>query len=164
MFTSHILGKILAIILSFLCAIPAYCDGLSQGITISLTDDSKHCVAFSSNPIITMNSGELIITTESGVFSLNLQKVETFKYGEVDPTKIETVTDNSFNGFKIIDNVILLESENYKRSVTVTSVAGVTMISEEIPEGSPKSISMNHLESGVYLLTVDGLTFKYSKR
>lgn len=164
MFTSRIISKILAIVLSFLCAIPAYCDELSQGITISLIDGSKHCVAFSSNPVITLKSGELIITTDSGVFSLNLQKVETFKYGEVDPAKIETITANSFNGFRIIDNVILLESENHKRSVTVTSVAGVTMISEDIPEGLPGSISMNHLESGVYLVTVDGLTFKYSKR
>lgn len=153
------------VFLQLLLCVAALCRAeLVPGLTVTMMDGSEQKIAFETKPVVTMAAGELLIKTESKEFSFDLQKVKTFVYGEVDPSGIDAVSADASLCFYIRHDVLYVGKSDENRVVSVTSDAGISVLTIEVMAGATGTVSLEGLVPGVYMVSVDGETLKYIKR
>ena len=127
-------------------------------------DGSKVAFALSKKPKITFSEADLQITGQDIDVSYALDNMVRFTYEIVnDETAIKDIQTEKVN-FKLTGESLLFPELKANSTVSIYSLNGTLVFSKIIRVAGEYSFPLSDLNVGVYLVSVNGLTYKIVKR
>ena len=136
----------------------------SSALTIHVTDGSKVTFLLSERPAVTFSDGYLLITSDDADASYPLSDVIKFTFGDIDDedTGIDSLpVDETTFGYD--GGAIVVTGLNSGSTAKVYTIGGMMVHSESISDGS-WTYSLSSLSSGIYIININGKSFKISKK
>lgn len=142
--------------------------GLSIQAEINLyvwkKDGSKVAFALSEEPKVTFNENSLMINSNTVSVSYDLKDMAKFTYEDPDSQGIKNIENDKESSFKFDGEMLLFPSLKAGSKVVILNHGGVLVFRRTIEAAGDYSFPISHLDKGVYLVSVDGLTYKIVKR
>lgn len=139
-------------------------DGNSQiSLVVWAKDGSKVAFALSQRPKVTFTETNLIITGEDIDANYPLDKMARFTYEMVDMTAIKDINTEK-DAFRFTGESLLFPALKENSTVAVYSLNGALVFKKTVLEAGEYSFPISNLNTGVYLVSVNGLTYKIVKR
>ena len=144
------------------------CFGLSLQAETNLVvwkkDGSKVAFALTEKPIVTFSETSLMINSSSVSVSYDLEDMAKFTYEDPDEEGIRNIENDKESSFKFDGEMLLFPSLKAGSKVVIHNLGGVLVFSRTIEVAGDYSFPLSHLDKGVYVVSVDGLTIKIVKR
>ncbi len=117
---------------------------------------------------VTFNEGQIIITNDVAdiIFDRNLDEVWKLTYRnyvDPNPSSIQSIVDD-VNNMKYDGNAILFPALKAGSNVAVFATNGMVLINKNITTDGEYSLPLSDLSQGVYIVNVNGKTFKIVKK
>ncbi len=119
----------------------------------SLTDVGK----------VTFDQGDIVVKHSTGIYSVPLNEVLSIKFTDTNPiyTGVETMHDDAAQlRIATSDNSIRIMGAT-SGQVAIWAMTGQQIYSNRNWRGG--DIDISHLDSGIYLITINNSTFKFKK-
>lgn len=155
----------------FFIPVIAYANPSDENITImkiGLSDNSILEIPVDESMVITMpdieNSGTpIVITTADKKYDILLDNTDRISY-EVRPTSaISDITTDSPDKWRLDGDNLILDVASDKCIFAIYSINGITMISRIFKTGT-HTVSISELNTGIYILQLNGSSTKFIKR
>ena len=156
------LMKKLFLILFLLCF--GFSIQAEMNLVIWKKDGSKVAFALTEKPKVTFNENSLMINSTNVSVSYDLDDMAKFTYVDSDEEGIRNIENDKESSFKYDGEMLLFPSLKAGSKVAIHNLGGSLVFSRTIETAGNYSFPLKHLDKGVYLVTVDGLTFKIVKR
>lgn len=144
------------------------CFGLSiqaeTNLVVWTKDGSKVAFALSEKPQVTFSESSLMINSNTVSVSYDLKDMAKFTYEDSESQGIRNIENDKASSFKFDGEMLLFPSLKAGSSVFIHSLNGTLVFSRTIQAAGEYSFPLSHLGTGVYMVTVDGLTYKIVKR
>ena len=144
------------------------CFGLSLQAETNLVvwkkDGSKVAFALSEEPKVTFSENSLMINTTTVSVSYDLEDMAKFTYEDPESQGIRNIENDKDSSFKFDGEMLLFLSLKAGSKVAIHNLGGVLVFSRTIEVAGDYSFPISHLDKGVYVVSVDGLTYKIVKR
>ena len=144
------------------------CFGLSIQAETSLVvwkkDGSKVAFALTEKPIVTFSETSLMINSSSVSVSYDLEDMAKFTYEDPNEEGIKNIENDKESSFKFDGEMLLFPSLKAGSKVAIHNLGGVLVFSRTIEVAGDYSFPISHLDKGVYVVSVDGLTYKIVKK
>lgn len=119
--------------------------------------------ALDDEPVTTYSNGNLTITTNSTTLSLPLEEVSRYTYQINTSTAIsnalKTIQKVQLDGDKIMFSQLTKDTD-----IKVYSTSGLLVNTIQAKAGQTTSVSLNSLPQGVYIVKLNGVTYKFLKK
>ena len=142
--------------------------GLSIQAEINLyvwkKDGSKVAFALSEEPKVTFSENSLMINSTTVTVSYDLEDMAKFTYEDSESQGIRNIENDKESSFKFDGEMLLFLSLKAGSKVAIHNLGGVLVFSRTIDAAGDYSFPLIHLDKGVYVVSVDGLTYKIVKR
>lgn len=150
------------LVMTFICTIPAQMNAEDPPtmLIISMTNGIRQTVMLSDRPLVSFNNSQLLVKKGQTEISLELDKIRDFTYSSTNALTSVGISDSFIREG---DNLIF-SGNGQKLDITLTSVAGIILKTATIASGETSNLSLSDLESGVYILTVNGISSKILKQ
>lgn len=117
---------------------------------------------------VTFNEGQIIITNDVAdiIFERNLDEVWKLTYRnfvDPNPSSIQSIVDD-VDGMKYDGNVVMFPSLKAGSNIAVFAANGMVLINKSITTDGEYSLPLTGLSQGVYIVNVNGKTFKIVKK
>ena len=144
------------------------CFGLSLQAETNLVvwkkDGSKVAFALTEKPIVTFSETSLMINTTTVSVSYDLEDMAKFTYEDSAEEGIRNIENDKESSFKFDGEMLLFPSLKARSKVAIHNLGGVLVFSRTIEVAGDYSFPLSHLDKGVYVVSVDGLTYKIVKK
>jgi hypothetical protein len=127
-------------------------------------DGSKVAFALTEKPKVTFNENSLMINTTTVSVSYDLADMAKFMYEDPGEEGIRNIENDKESSFKFDGEMLLFPSLKAGSKVSIHNLGGVLVFSRTIEAAGDYSFPISHLDKGVYVVSVDGLTYKIVKR
>ena len=145
-----------------------FCFGLSLKAETSLIvwkkDGSKVAFALTEKPKVTFSENSLMINSTTVSVSYDLEDMAKFTYEDSDEEGIRNIENDKESSFKFDGEMLLFPSLKAGSKVAIHNLGGVLVFSRAIETAGDYSFPLSRLDKGVYVVSVDGLTYKIVKR
>ena len=131
-------------------------------LAVCTKDGSKVLYALEEKPKITFTDTELVITTKSVEIAYALSDMNLLTYENGETTGITNLHDNA--SFKLDGNAIVFSKLKAKDIVSLYSINGALVFKKTVTVDGVYAVSLNDIETGVYVVSVNGLTYKFMKK
>ena len=131
-------------------------------LAVCTKDGSKVLYALEEKPKITFTDTELVITTKSVEIAYALSDMNLLTYENGETTGITNLHDNA--DFKLDGNAIVFSKLKAKDIVSLYSINGTLVFKKTVTVDGEYAVSLNDIETGVYVVSVNGLTYKFMKK
>jgi hypothetical protein len=138
-------------------------------VLLTLTDGDAVTMSFSQTPKITLSDGSVVVEYDEDGAHWTIyyapSAIKKVSFGAAETVGIESAPDAvkpgnidfsngvfTFSGFKGGDRVYLY------------NIGGVKVNSYTIPSNGSVEVSTSSLPAGIYVITINGLTYKFNKR
>lgn len=129
-------------------------------MNIEMKDGSSAEFLLSQKPVVTYNSGEMLVTLPDGVFSYSREDVGKITFNESNSVS-ELGAESA--RFELVDNILILPDAD--AHFTIYDVAGHPVINDSLSLGMKRSIDLNTLPKGVYIVNISNLkSFKIYRK
>ena len=127
-------------------------------------DGSKVAFALSKKPKITFTEADLQIMGQGIDVSYELDNLMRFTYDIVnDETVFKDIQTENVN-FNLTGESLLFPELKANSTVSIYSINGTLIFSKIVHEAGEYSFPLSNLNVGVYLVSVNGLTYKIMKK
>ena len=123
-------------------------------------DGSKIAFALSERPVVTFGENALMINSTTVSVSYDLESMAKFTYENIDDSGIKNIENDKASSFKFDGEMLLFPSLKAGSTVSIHSLSGVLVFNRTIESAGDYSLPLTNLDKGVYLVSVDGLTYK----
>ena len=154
--------KLLLNILMFLPLI-ASAQELKSYLVVWAKDGTKVAYALSEKPKIAFSETDLVITTQGVDVNYPLDNMSRFTYEANDETTIRDLKTDKVS-FKLDGESLLFMNPTPNSIISLHALNGKSVFSKTIKAAGEYSFPLSNLNSGIYLVTVNGLTYKIVKR
>lgn len=153
--------KILLIsLLTIMFHLPLMADGLNQ-LVVWAKDGTKVAFALEEKPQITFTETELVITTkEDNHYAL--ENIAKFTYEQIPDGIKNLLADDA--AFILDGESLLFPALKAGSTVSLTSLNGTTVFKKTVKSDGEYAFPLANLNDGVYIISVNGLTYKIVKR
>lgn len=155
--------KILLLLLLPLFSIVAVAEETVEKLVVWAKDGTKVAFALAEKPTITFEESDMIITSNGVEVKYALENMARFTYEKSSTTGI-TNLNNGESSFKLDGESILFPSLKANSTVSVYTVNGTLVLQETVHSDGEYSFPILSLNTGVYIVNVNGLTYKIVKR
>ncbi|MGI6243774.1 MAG: hypothetical protein ACOYJK_09635 [Prevotella sp.] len=138
------------------CAVVSFA-GTGKSLFVTFTDNTKVEFALVETPVVTVSDNSLVITTTSTKASYLLQKVSMFTYGTT--TAIRTLP---IDGVSITPNRIVFNG--IAQQVRVFALDGSRVKTYPVVVNGSTIISLDNLPRGIYIISMNGKSFKIVRK
>ena len=142
--------------------------GLSIQAEINLyvwkKDGSKVAFALSEEPKVTFSENSLMINSTTVTVSYDLEDMAKFTYEDSESQGIRNIENDKESSFKFDGEMLLFPSLKVGSKVAIHNLGGVLVFSRTIEAAGDYSFPLSHFDKGVYMVTVNGLTYKIVKK
>lgn len=125
-------------------------------------DGTKVAYALLERPKITFVDNELVVTTNSIEVKYNLDNMSRFTYESGDITGITDLKTE--RPFSIQDEALIFPMLSANSTVGIYSLNGSMIFKKTIRTVGEYAFSLSNITPGVYVISVNGLTYKIVKR
>lgn len=156
--------KKLYLILFLLClCLSVMAEGENTNLVVWSKDGHKVAYALSETPKLTFTETDLVIETSKVTVNYNLENLARFTYegGEEEAIRSLETGDNTF---RFDGDMLLFPSLAAGSNVSIHSLSGAQIINKTIQTAGEYSFPLSHLDAGVYVVVVNGLTYKILKK
>lgn len=144
------------------------CFGLSLKAETSLIvwkkDGSKVAFALSDNPWIVFEKNAMRIVCSSKSTYFNYEDLAKLTYEEIGDSSIRNLANDKASSFTFDGETLLLQSLKAGSTISIHALNGTVVFKRSIEAAGNYSFPLTHLDKGVYLVSIDGLTIKIVKR
>ena len=144
------------------------CFGLSLQAETNLVvwkkDGNKVAFALTEKPKVTFNENSLMINTTTVSVSYDLEDMAKFTYEDSGEEGIRNIENDKESSFKFDGEMLLFPSLKAGSKVAIHNLGGVLVFARTIEAAGDYSFPISHLDKGVYVVSVDGLTYRIVKR
>ena len=126
-------------------------------------DGSKVAFALSKKPKITFTETDLQITGQNIDVTYALDDMARFTYEKVDVSAMKDIQTEK-EVFRLTAESLLFPALKANSTVSVYSLNGTLIFSKTVQAAGEYSFPISNLNTGVYTVTVNGLTYKIVKR
>lgn len=154
--------KLLTILLS-LVYLSAMADEPKTHLVVWAKDGTKVAYALAEQPKITFTETDLVIKTNGIEVNYVLDKMARLTYESGEETAIRNLkSDEVF--FKLDGESLLFPNLKANSTVSLHALNGALVFRRTIQADGVYSFPLSNLNAGVYIVTVNGLTYKIVKR
>ena len=126
-------------------------------------DGTKVAYALAEKPKVTFTETDLVITASGVEVNYSLENMVRFTYEDNTSTAIANLqTDEST--FKLDGESLLFPALKANSTVSVYSLNGMLVFKKTIHQNGEYAFPLSNLNTGVYMVNVNGLTYKIVKR
>lgn len=146
--------------LSLLLLIAANVGAMAKSVVFTLTNGTKvyYLLDGVTDPVLRFVDGKMTVNADTYEFS-GIKNF--FISNEDDPNAIEEVLTKKNISFK--NNMVVVNAPGVK-NVTVYSVGGAAVKTDVTKSGDVVTVALDALPAGNYVVNVDGVSFKVSKK
>lgn len=153
--------------LLFIILMSVYCWAMAQSeqtqLVIWSTNGTKVAYALNEKPKVTFEQEALVITVGGVKINYDIVKLARFTYVGSDNTAIRDLKTNKpifdFDGEQLIFPDLKTDD-----IVSIYTVGGSLVLRRELSESGKYGLSLSNLDSGTYMVDVNGLTYKIVKK
>lgn len=127
-------------------------------------DGSKMLFTLNDKPRVEFRSGKMVITSRSSVTEYDTKNLSKITYENLLPENIEEQDGKSNLPFSRNGETLTFIPGDKDQLVRILSVNGVILQSIIVRKYEPVSMPIDLFDAGIYLIDVDGVTYKISKR
>lgn len=126
-------------------------------------DGTKVAYALTEKPKITFTETDLVITAEGVDVNYPLENMSRFTYEANDDTAIRDLKTDDVS-FKLDGESLLFLDLSPNSTVSLNALNGNVIFSKTVQTAGEYAFPLSNLNAGVYLVTVNGLTYKIVKK
>lgn len=154
--------KLLLVLLSCF-SLSAMADEPKTQLVVWAKDGTQVAYALAEKPKVTFTETDLVITANGVEVNYTLENMARFTYEDNILTAITNLqTDEST--FKLDGESLLFPTLKANSTVSVYSLNGTLVFKKTVRQNGEYAFPLSNLESGVYMVNVNGLTYKIVKR
>lgn len=127
-------------------------------------DGTKVAYALAEKPKVTFTETDLVITTKDVEVNYSLENMARFTYEKDNSTTAITNIQTDESPFKLNEGTLLFPSLNANSTVSVYSLNGTLVFKKTVHQNGEYGFNLSNLNAGVYMVNVNGLTYKIVKR
>lgn len=132
-------------------------------ISVHSKDGSNVLYALEEKPKITFTDVDLIITTKGAEFSYPLKDMARLTYKNKEVTDIKKLYDDKAS-FTLDGESIIFPCLKAKDIVSLCAINGTLIFKKFISTDGEYAFSLSDMKSGVYIVSINELTYKIAKR
>lgn len=116
------------------------------------------------NPNLQFQDNSLVISGDSITLEIPLNTTDKITYESFDPTGIDGISDNS--GIRISDDGMEINIAGLSSSTTayIYGINGQLLGTYRLASGKNEVVSLRQLPKGVYILKLNGQSYKFQKK
>lgn len=126
-------------------------------------DGTKVAYALTEKPKITFTGTDLVITSNGIEVNYILENMDRFTY-ESNSSSSVTNIETGKPYFKFEGEMLLFPDLKANSTVSIYSLNGALMFTKTVQEKGEYAFSISSMNAGVYIVNVNGLTYKIVKR
>jgi len=126
-------------------------------------DGSQMAYALAEKPKVSFTANDLVITTNGVDVNYPLEELARFTYEYNQTTSITNLQTNE-SLFILNDETLLFPALRTNSTVSVFSLNGMLIFKKTIREDGEYAFPLSNLNAGVYMVNVNGLTYKIVKK
>ena len=154
--------KLLLVLLSCFC-LSAMADEPKTQLVVWAKDGTQVAYALAEKPKVTFTETDLVITANGVEVNYTLENMARFTYEDNSATAITNLqTDES--SFRLNGESLLFPALKANSTVSVYSLNGTLVFKKTVLQNGEYAFPLSNLNSGVYMVNVNGLTYKIVKR
>lgn len=155
-------AKLLALLLLFTC-LSTMADEPKTQLVVWAKDGTQVAYALAEKPKVTFTETDLVITANGVEMNYSLGNMARFTY-EDNTTTAVTNLQTGKSSFKLDGESLLFPSLKASSTISLYSLNGTLVFNKTIRTAGEYSFPLSGLNAGVYVVTVNGLTYKILKR
>jgi hypothetical protein len=155
-------SKLLVLLLSFFC-LSAMADEPKTQLVVWAKDGTKVAYALAENPKVTFTETDLVITTKGVEVNYALVNMARFTYENEIVTAVTNLQTGALS-LKLDGESLLFPALSANSTVSLYSLNGTLIFSKTVRKAGEYTFPLSGLNTGVYVVTVNGLTYKIVKR
>ena len=155
---------LLLVLMSIVWTTSAYAGHESWNMVLTQKDGFNVVFSLTNKPLVTFSESVLIISTEhSDISYYELDEVQKITYEKVNPTALNNVKADE-SSFKLNGESIVFNTLKANSTIAVFTVGGEMLFNKTFEEAGEYVFPISELSTGVYLIYVNGSTFKIAKK
>lgn len=148
----------------FLCfSLIAKAEENPTSLVVWAKDGTKVAYALAEKPKITFTETDLIITVKGVEVSYALGNMDRFTYESNDETSIVNLQSDE-SPLKLSGESLLFPALKVNSTVSIFTPNGTLVFKKTVRQNGEYAFSLSNLNAGVYMVNVNGLTYKIVKR
>ena len=155
--------KELIVSLFFCFSLLAKAEDKLTHIVVWAKDGTSVAYALDEEPMITFSETDMIIKSKSIEVNFVLENMDRITYGDSDASGIRSIKSDEpiyrWDGEALIFPSLVCNS-----TVSLYSLNGRMVFTENIKESGEYSFSLSNLNAGVYVVKVNNITYKLIKK
>lgn len=155
-------SKVMALLLSGVFY-SAMADEPKTKLIVWAKDGTKVAYLLAENPKVTFTETDLVIMTNEVEVNYALENMTRFTYESNTNTAIANLQTNG-PSFKFDGATLLFPMLKANNTVAVYSLNGALAFKKTIQKDGEYAFSISNLNAGVYIVNVNGLTYKVVKK
>ena len=155
-------AKLLALLLSFTC-LSAMADEPKTQLVVWAKDGTQVAYALAEKPKVTFTETDLVITANGVEVNYSLDNMARFTYEDNTTTAITNLQTGKAS-VKLDGESLLFLALKANSIISLYSLNGTLVFKKTIRRAGDYSFPLSGLNNGVYVVTVNGLTYKIVKR
>lgn len=153
---------LLSLLLGF--SIFAKAENNPTNLVVWAKDGTKVAYALAEKPKVTFTETDLVITAKGVEVNYSLENMARFTYEEDNTTTAITNLQTGESPFKLNGESLLFPTLKANSTVSVYSLNGALVFKKTVSQNGEYAFSLSNLNAGVYIVNVNGLTYKIVKR
>ena len=154
--------KLLMLLLSFI-SLSAIADETKSFLVVWAKDGTQVAYALAEKPKIMFTETDLIIKANEVEVNYPLNNMARFTYEADDFTAIRNLRTDEVS-FNLDGESLIFPALHANSTVSLHSLNGALIFSKTVHTAGEYSFPLSNLNAGVYVVTVNGLTYKIVKR
>lgn len=154
--------KLLLLLLLLPICLSTMAEEYKTHLVVWAKDQSKVAYALDDEPKITFTETELVIESKTFKVSYPLEDMDRFTYESQSSGIKDLQTEKET--FQIEGESLIFPSLKANSSVALYSLNGTLILKKTIKEAGEYSFPLSNLMTGVYMVSVNGITYKVMKR
>lgn len=138
-------------------------EDIKTHLVVWAKDGTRVAYALAEQPKVTFTETDLVITANGVEVSYLLENMARFTYESNDNTAVINLqTDES--PFKLDGESLLFPTLKANTTVSVYSLNGTLVFKKTVRQNGEYALPLSNLIAGVYMVNVNGLTYKIIKK
>ena len=152
------------LLLSFLCvSMVAKAEDIPTNLVVWAKDGSKVAYALADEPKVTFTETNFVISSKGIEVNYAIDKMARFTYETNEQTAIRNIKTGN-TSFGPDGESLLFPSLKANSTLTIYSANGNIVFKKMIREEGEYALPLSNLSKGIYIVDVNGLTYKIMKK
>lgn len=131
----------------------------SISMTVKTVNGTTTDFVLTANTKISIADGNLNVKTSNGTTAFPLQTLTSITYKQAVGVN-GILQDSEF--YEIDGTMVHFPAADIQRTITITSVNGIVMDSQVLAAGKSSELSLADYQPGVYIITINGISYKFA--